>query len=54
MNTEQLLNIVKLELEEKSQEDRIKFFNELYNKFCIHCGRDHSDSIIRCQCDNDD
>jgi len=54
MNIEQLLRVVVMELEEKSQEERTKFFNDLNNKFCMNCGRDHSDDVFRCQCENDD
>ncbi|MGW8179711.1 MAG: hypothetical protein ACWGQW_13280 [bacterium] len=54
MTIEQLLSIVLPEFEEMSEEERLKFLNAIREKYCIHCGRFHGDSILPCRCWDDD
>lgn len=54
MTVEQLLSILLPELENMDDEERLRLFNELCEKYCIHCGKFHGDSILPCRCWDDD
>jgi len=54
MTIEQLLTIVFQEMEDMSKMQREEFLNKVREKYCMHCGKDHSDSILPCPCSNDE
>ncbi len=54
MTVEQLLSIVLPDMEDMTEEQRVEFLNAVREKYCIYCGKDHSDSILPCSCWNDE
>lgn len=54
MTLKQLLSIVLPEIDELSREQRVEFLNKIRKKYCMHCGKNHEDSIFPCSCWNDE
>lgn len=53
--TDRIRFIIELiELNMTSDSQREEFFAALRDKWCIHCGTDHSERDRPCQCSNDE